>query len=228
MAPIIDVSEDIRKGLDSMRVPYTLVNSELTATASASKEPVDFQNPDIVKHDYVQIPETGRLISKFELQGYNGMNWTDQNFKLHESGLYMPEVPEFMTHFKNVVDVYNSKGKKVLFDAAGNPVPEEELRDIYLHLTKNHIVAYFHGVEGAWTYLDAKFKQSDNEMYVLSGHRTQDAEGIKILVPTKTEKLEACLTEDSFADLDSVNRQGLLTMKSRKQKYQIGENVFFW
>ena len=48
------------------------------------------------------------------------------------------------------------------------------------------------------------------------------------LIPKCTEKLEDCLMEDCFADLNSINKQGLLTRKSQSQSYIEGSNVYFY
>ncbi len=197
-------------------------------------EPFDFQNPDIVSHDYIQIPQfQGEVISKFEIPGHNNLNFQDTHFKLHDNGLYMPEVPLFMQHFRNVVEAYKSNGKKHLFDSAGNPISEDELKDIYLHLTKDHIAAYESesgNLRGAWTWLDAKFENDEgNGMKILSRHRTfKDSSGEKVLKPEKIEALEACLMEDSYIDFNNLNSQGLPTRKSQNQEYKQGENIYYW
>ncbi len=203
--------------------------------ASENEKPVNepFQsgNTNIVSHDYIQIPGTNRIISRFEVQGYNNLNWGNMQFKLHENGLYMPTVPEFMQHFQNVVASYNSKGKKPLFDANGNPISEEDIEDIYLHLTKNHIATYGAGTsEGAWTYLDAKFLGGNGNkgMKMFSQHRTKiDSQGNKTLVPSKSEDLESCLNEDRYAEL-KFNSQGFPIQESKKQEYEQGNNFRFW
>ena len=184
-------------------------------------------NPNIVAHDYIQIPKLRKVISRLEVQGYNNLNWEDTHFKLNENGLYMPTIPLFMQHLMNVIEAYKSKGKKTLFDASGNPVSEKDLGDIYFHLMKDHIAVYGSN-PGAWTWLDARFAD-DGGMKILSGHRTsKDSQGNRILKPGKTENLESYLSEDCYADLDSASRQGLLTRKSQSQSYVQGSNVYFW
>ena len=185
-----------------------------------------FPNPNITKSDYLQIPNTGKVISKFELQGYNNLDWEKTHFKLQENGLYMPVIPLFINHFMNVINSYNSKGKNPLFDASGNPVSKKEIKDIYLHLVKDHIAVYGNNA-GAWTWLDAFFKKENGTMKILSEHRTIINNRNKTLEPQKTENLESCLTEDCFSDL-IFNSQGLPTIKSSDQKCLIGKNVYFW
>ena len=193
-----------------------------------SGQPFDFKNPNIILRDYVQVPDTKKVISKFELLNYNNSNWQDAHFKLHDNKLQMPEVPLFIQHFLNVVDAYKNKGKKQLFDANGNSVSEKEIKDIFMHLTKNHIDIYNSGNPGAWAHLDAKFEQRSDGMYVLSEHRTfKDTKGNNLLQSKKAEKLEACVANDSFTDL-KFNKQGFPIKQSAKQEYRQGENIKFW
>ena len=189
----------------------------------------EFKNSNIVKSDYIQIPGTGKVISKYEIAGHNNLNWQDTHFKLHENGLYMPVIPLFSKHFVNVIDSYNSNGKRPLFDANANPVSQKETKDIYNHLTKNHIASYEKeggNQEGAWTWLDAFFRE-DNGMKILSEHKTIISNGNKALLPGKTEALENCLMEDCFSEL-IFNSQGLPTAKFTNQNYIQGKNIKFW
>lgn len=108
----------------------------------------------------------------------------------------MPTPKIFIDHFLNVVDVYNSNGKKKLFDAKGNPVPKKETKDIALHLLKNRIRVYERGMEGASAYLDAYFEKDlqNNKFKFYSAHRAEkDSKGNKTLFPKKIQDLEECL-----------------------------------
>ena len=192
----------------------------------SKNQPFQVNNPNIVSHDYIQIPQLKRLISTYELKDYNNMNWQDTHFKLQETGLLMPTIPEFMTHFINVVKSYQSKGKISLFDLAGNSLTKEEVEDIYFHLTKDHIAVYGNQ-KGAWTWLDAKFVD-DNGMKVHSEHRTfKDNQGNKTLKPNKVEALERCVLKECFIDFHSLNSQGLPKFELN-DKYEQGENIYFW
>ncbi|MCR4327597.1 MAG: YhaI family protein [Nanoarchaeota archaeon] len=215
--------------------------NELIKLADSYKEPIKIKEPkkknpepqnfqtsaNIVKSDYIQLPQFNKLISKFELLGYNNLNWEDTHFKLHENGLYMPLIPEFMTHFKNVVLAYQSKGKNPLFDGEGNTVSIKEVRDIYKHMTKDYLAIY--GTQkGAWSWLDAKFKE-DNGMKILFEHRTfVDSNGKKILTPNKTENLESCVREDCYVDFNNLNSQGLPTTVYPTPNYEEGKNIYYW
>ena len=215
--------EKLKSGAETKKKEKKIVQPD----SSGSTQPFISNNQNIIKSDYVQIPQLNKIISKFELPNYNNLNWQNTHFKLHENGLLMPTIPEFMTYFNDVVASYKSKGKNPLFDATGNPLNEKEIEDIYFHLTKNHIAVYGKQ-KGAWAWLDAKFNE-DNEMKISSEHRTiTDANGNKSLKPNKIETLESCLNEDCYVDFKLLNSQGLPNTKSSKQKYVLGENIYYW
>ena len=80
--------------------------------------PVPLQTQASIKpRTYIQVPNIKGLfgktpiISTYELQGYNSLNWQDTHFKLLDSGLYMPTPAIFMAHFTNVVDAFQGKSK---------------------------------------------------------------------------------------------------------------------
>ena len=177
---------------------------------------------NINKGDYLQIPGTNQIISKFEILGYNNLNWNDTHFKLAENSLYMPTPRIFMSHFVNVVDAY--KNKKPLFDSQGNDISRKEVEDIYKHLTINHIAAYQSqggSQKGAWTWLDALFTEQNGQWFIETEHRVVNGN-----LAGKKEKLEQCLRENCFVELE-FNKQGLATKKSNNQKYRQGENIYF-
>ncbi|MEK6913347.1 MAG: hypothetical protein AABW47_01620 [Nanoarchaeota archaeon] len=214
-------------GVDSEEAYERIMNEKESAQAPITTQTsFNLPNPNIPKSDYIQIPKTEKVISKFELQEYDNLTWKDTHFKLHENGLYMPVIPLFMTHFMNVLNSYKSKGKMPLFDASGNPISKKEIEDIYLHLTKDHIAIYGNQA-GAWTWLDAFFKDENGTMKILSEHKTIVNNGNKTLEAQKTENLENCLTEDCFSDL-KFNSQGLPISKSSSQKYRQGNNLYSW
>jgi hypothetical protein len=214
-------------GVDSKEAYERIMNRKEESEVQNKTQPAfKFKNLNITKSDYIQIPETEKVISKFELSGYNNLTWEETHFKLHENGLYMPVIPLFMNYFINVLNSYNSKGKNPLFDASGNTISEKEVKEIYLHLTKDHLAIYGNQ-KGAWTWLDASFKKENGIMKLLSEHETVINNRNKILEPKKIENLENCLTEDCFSDLTS-NSQGLSIAKSSTQKYIQGKNIYFW
>ncbi len=167
--------------------------------------------------EYLRIPGTNTIISKFELPDYNNLNWKETHFKLQENGLFMPTPNLFMPHFMNVVDAY--KNKKPLFDAVGNPISENELENIYLHLTLQD------SQKRAWAWLDAKFKGNLREgtMKIHTNHRVVNNK----LKPQTIQDLEQCIKDsDGYVEL-KFNSQGLPTRKSGNQKYVQGENLSF-
>ncbi len=165
--------------------------------------------------EYLQIPGTNTIISKFELPDYNSLDWKDTHFKIQENGLLMPTPNLFMTHFLNVVDAY--KNRKPLFDAAGNPLSDSEKEDLYKYLTPH--------TSGDWTWLDVKFKGNlrKKTMEIHTNHRIVNNE----LKPQTIQDLEQCIEEDCYVKLD-FNSQGLPTKKSENQEYVQGENLYFW
>jgi hypothetical protein len=173
--------------------------------------------------EYVQIPGTNKLISKFELEDYNNLNWNDTHFKLQENGLYMPNPAIFMTHFKNVVE--SQKQGKHLLDANGNPISDSEREKIFNHLTTNHFAAYSGGGEGAWTWLDAKFEgQGEGKPFkFLTDHKVVSGE----LKSQTTQDLECKIKKDCYVEID-FDSQGFPTRKSGSQSYVQGENIRFW
>ena len=203
-----------------------MAGSPVPDTSIPENQAFEFKNPDIVGSDYIRIPGINRVISRFELAGYNNMNWQNTHFKLHDNGLYMPTIPEFMQHFLNVLDVFKSNGKKKMLDANGNPISEKDTEDLYKHLTTNHLPQYG-GSYGTWTWLDALFSSDGNSLKFNSEHRTSKNQGERILVPKKSEPLEACLTGNFWAGL-KLNRQGLPVEQSSSNSNKPGENIYFW
>ncbi|MBU0963364.1 MAG: hypothetical protein KKD48_05670, partial [Nanoarchaeota archaeon] len=90
------------------------------------------------------------LISPYELQDYNNLNYNSTHEKLLNNGLYMPTPNIFMNFFTKVTNTYNNKTK--LFNAKGNQLSTQEVTDMYKHLTTNHIDIYNSKKPGAWTW----------------------------------------------------------------------------
>ena len=186
------------------------------------KQPQSVPLPsNLVASDYLQIPGTNTIISKFELPDYNNLNWKDTHFKLYEKGLYMPTPAIFMPHFLNVIDAYKNKTR--LFDAAGNSLSDSEREDIFRHLTTNHIAAYQGGQTGAWAWLDALFEEQGEAMKMNTNHRVVNGE----LKPQKTQDLEDYIKKECYIELE-FNSQGFPTRESSSQNYVQGQNIYFW
>ena len=94
-----------RRGIDNREAyrKFVAEGDKKEEPQTPTTKPFEFRNPDVVAQDYVRIPQLGKIISRFEVQGYNNLRWENTHFKLHENGLYMPAFPEFMIHFCNVI-----------------------------------------------------------------------------------------------------------------------------
>ncbi len=178
--------------------------------------------------EYVRIGINGLkgnpvLISKFEIPSANNKNYNETHEFVLSKGLYIPTPAIFMTYFKNVMDAHDRKAK--LFDGNGQEIKAKELKDIYQHLTKDHIDVYSGGNVGAWTWLNARFVKG-------TGFKSLDLETIigidkKGNFQTEEEPLLPCHNQDSYVDLQ-FNNQGLATNQSGDQNYKPGENIYFW
>ena len=167
----------------------------------------------INRKDYVKVPNTNTLIAKFEPDESKGLTWEKTHYKLAENGLFMPAPALFMPYFMNVIDAYN--GKIQLYDGLGNQINRKEVEDIYKHLTINHVN------NGAYSWLDALFKEENNFWYIETEHRVINGK----LKGTR-QPLEICLMEDCYVSLD-FNKQGLAIKKSNNQEYEQGKNIKF-
>jgi len=177
--------------------------------------------------DYVQIGINGLygkpvVISKFEIKDANNKNYEDTHKFVLKQGVYIPTPQIFMTHFQNVVKAFkerkNKNGSKLL-DGKGNIISGNDLEDLYKHLTKDHIATYG-GQAGAWTWLNAGFKNGNLETVM-----GVNSKGLtKNIVP-----LDAYLKEDAYVNFD-FNSQGLAKANSKcaNQAYSQGENIYFW
>ena len=160
--------------------------------------------------DYVQIPNSNILISKFEPDQYKGMNWQETHEALARDGLFMPSPAIFMPYFKQVIEA--NKGNTQLYDGNGNLIPQNKVNDFYKHLTEDHIN------EGAWSWLDAKFNGGMIEI----NHRIVNGN-----LQGQKHDLESHVNADCYVDLE-FNSQGLPTKKSQSQKYEQGKNMYFY
>ena len=191
--------------------------------------------PIHVKSDlskYIQVGINGlygtpALISPFELEGHNNMNYDDTHLKLHENGLYMPTPLIFMTHFKNVIDAH--KGKRSLQYADGTNVSSSVVEDMYKHFTTNHKNVYGRKDVGAWTWLNGKFVESKGANGLDIEYLTEIRKGKHVDFIVKRERLETALMLDRYVDL-SFTKQGFAapSAESSNQSYKQGENIYFY
>ena len=208
-------------------------NDDSTKTTSPASDTITNQplqvNSDL--KDYIQVGITGIhgeqvVMSPFELQEHNNLNYEKTHFKLLENGLYMPTPRIFIKHFSNVLEA--KEGKRKLFYADGTREVEPELiEEMYKHLTTNFKDVYGTGQAGAWTWLNAKFVKG-------SGFNNMDLETItgienRSLKFSKDSLLEH-LDETCYFDFNRVNSQGLADKGSKdsNQSYKKGQNIYFW
>ena len=171
---------------------------------------------NIKREDCIIIPETTIIITKFEPDGFKGLNWEKTHRFVYENGLEVPTPKLFMPYTVKVRDAY--KGRIQLYDGNGEQIGKEETKDIYFHQTTNHING------GAWSHLNARFVRG-------SGFNNLDLETVigiengKLI--TGREPLVKCLMQDCYAKL-IFNKQGLAVKKSRIQEYKQGKNIKFY
>ena len=185
--------------------------------------------------NYIQVGVNGIhgnpvVISPFEVDGYNNMNYDDTHTKLLESGLpiYMPTPRIFTSHFKNVISA--KAGDRKLLYANGSEVEDDLVDEMYKHVTRNHKDVYNSNNAGAWTWLNGRFIKGEG----FNGLNIETIIGIKIAKKNKSFEvistpLEECLWEDTWTDI-SLNSQGLAAAdsKSATQSNVHGKTMYFW
>jgi len=174
---------------------------------------------DIKGEDYIQIPNTNSLIARVEVKDYKGKTWDETHYALAENGLYMPTPNLFMNHFLYVRDA--AEGNTTLYDGNNNPIPKNEIEDLWKYLTTDHR-------GGCWTWLDAKFIEGSGalDLDIITDHRVVQKGTEKTLEGTQ-KPLEACIQEDCYVTLNP-NSQGLPDRKSIIDEYKQSKNIYFW
>jgi len=211
--------------INPVKEPDKTSTKSTKSTKNPDKSPKPIQTKtNITPSDYIQIPQTNIIISKFEIQGLNNLNYEQTHKKILKQGLHMPTPKTFMSHFSNILDAYNNN--KPIYDASGNTISDTELKEIYKHLTTSHIAAYGKRTsQGAWTWLNAKFISGTGfnnlNLETITG---LDADNNLI---TSSLPLEPCLWDDCYSDLE-FNSQGLALKRARNQEYNQGQNIYFW
>ena len=204
--PLIPVDP---KGLDE--IAESLLSG---SSVNVNPNPTGFflANATVNPREYYQVPNSSIVIAKAET--LKGLDWNKTHEDLQKQKLRMPLVPEFMNHFVNVLNAHK-KSSQLLY-ADGTLVSKSEVEDLYRYLTTNHR-------SGCWTWLDAKFEETNGIWQVKYAHRFNNGN----LIAGKTEKLENCLREDCFVELD-FTKQGLPIKKSATQEYHRGSNIQYW
>ncbi|MDO8517618.1 MAG: hypothetical protein Q7S33_05850 [Nanoarchaeota archaeon] len=157
-------------------------------------------NPNVQSQNgFIYVPSIDLYVAKE--RSLLGKNWDDCHEQLQNNGERMPTIPEFWSFVDYLKTNYQNRIEA-----------QTILEDIFKI--------------GIWRveYLDAQFEKRKKEFFINSMHELKNGK----LIPKYTEKLEDCLMEDCYADLNSINKQGLLTRKSQSQNYIEGSNAYFW
>ena len=143
-------------------------------------------------------PKLGDGIAVAKQKQHHGKNWYQAHAELHQSGLSMLRIDEFI-HFLNLLR------SDVVYDLAGNRISKGELRSIYDEITQNKDPVRSE-------LLDADFKIYNQRLHLNTNHRTNNNNKLE---PRTIRELEACITEDCHVDLlGSANSQGLPTKRT--------------
>lgn len=166
----------------------------------------------IDSNGYALMQEGDKATSAISMtQGFNGKRYLDTHKEVLRNGLVVQTPARFMLHLKNVNEALGER--TALYDVSGNLIEGDRLSQYGQRLNRN-----------CWAWLNAGFEKGSSglEMVTITG---LDAEGN----PTRsTTPLETCLMEDGWADLESLNNQGLPTKKSPiGDKYEPGKTAYF-
>lgn len=166
---------------------------------------IKIQNPE----NYIQIPDTNTVIAINET--HNNMNYENTHKAVLTDGFFIPTLDLWSKHLTSVIEAY--KGNTTLYDAKGNPFPQDKLAKLYGELTRN-----------CWAWLNARFPKGN-------GFNNLDLETITGInqgnLVTKIEPLEECLMQDCYVTLDFTS-QGLPIKELPIQEYIQGENILYW
>ena len=159
---------------------------------------------------YVYVPSINLYVAKN--RDLNGLTWNQATDKIYNQGVNvagqraeMPTPFEFMSYLKHI---------------SAGPVkglPESERQEIINDILK---VGNYRG-----NWLNAKFvkrAKGFNNLGIETFSFDASGKATKNIIP-----LEQCLWQDGWADINSMNNQGLLT-KSYGSSYEQGKNAHFW
>ena len=147
---------------------------------------------------FIYVPSINLYMAKERT--FKGESWNETHKLLQKENKFMPTIYHFTEYLKYLKTDYQDRDEA-----------DEILDDILK--TGDY--------RAEW--LDAKFEKRKNGLYLLSDHRIEN----KKLIAKSEHPLESCLMEDSYVDFD-FNSQGLPTSKSKSQKYEQGENLYFY
>lgn len=171
-------------------------------------------NAEISSRDYALVQEGNEARYAMSMkQRFNGSHFVLANLRVLQSDLFVPTPAIFMPHYKNVNDVQQGRG--VLYDSSGNLIEGKRLDSYAKRLNHNCEV-----------WLNASFRKGTGflglDLLIIKG---LDKEGNPVM---ENMPLEHCLKEQCYADLESLNSQGLPRRKSETQDFRAGKNFCFW
>ena len=187
-------------------------------------------NADINPKEYIQVPQHNLVIAKYEPDWTKGKQWVDNidtptsgaHFVIQKKGFFMPGIEHFTTHFMNVKEAYDSKGKSPLFYADGSDVLEKEIEELWNYFSSKTRKEYPNGNTNCWTWLDALFREKNGKWFMETEHRVVNRK-----LEHKTIELDCPIRNDYYVNLD-FNSQGFPINKSGIQDYEKGQNIYFW
>jgi len=144
---------------------------------------------------------------------FTGDKYIPAHIEVLKSGLTIPTPARFTPHLRNVNNALNGTG--VLYDANGNLIEGEKLENYAGRLNYN-----------CWVWLNAGFPKGTGflglNLATITGLDEEDKPIIKVA------PLEDCLKKDGWADLGSLNNQGLPTKRAPVDKYEPGKTIYFY
>jgi len=149
---------------------------------------------------YIYIPSTKLYVAKERT--LNGKSWYEAHRQLHNQGLQMLTIPEFIEFIKYLKEGYQDR---------------KEAKQIL-----GEILKVREPTRGEW--LDANFKVINDRLCINYNHRTINGE----LKPFNSEPLEDCLMENKLPGIDldywfnNPTKQGLPKKNTSKGK------IWYW
>jgi hypothetical protein len=166
---------------------------------------------EINPSDYALIQEADEANTAISMyQRFNDLNL--QFFPMLQEARKTQEVLATPRQFfKNLINVNVAERQKgLLYDALGNLIERQRL--IQYAITLNY---------SCWVYLNARFPQG-------KGVRDLDFVTVEADGTEKRTPLMPCLEDSCYAELESINEQGLPTRRDSFQKYEPGRNIYFY
>lgn len=164
----------------------------------------------INREDYALIQEGDKANVTISMsQRFNGMNL--KFFPMLQEAMKTGEALATPRYFmQNLIEVNSAiRGEIAIYDALGNIIERDRL------------VQYARGLNhNRWAYLNGRFPQGGG--FKGLDFITVEADGRELREP-----LKPCLEQDCYAEINSINSQGLLTQRASVQRYKPGETIYF-